>query len=362
MNKLLLLLFTLFLSSTAWSQSVHDFDSLYKKDQKFKESISKQNNTQDFFDENLPVLKFTLSSDFKNLVKNKDESKYQKATIDMMINDTVKYSQKLKIKTRGALRKSICAYPPLKLNFPKKDMHVESLREFDKMKMVSNCKPGDKYGQYVLSEFLTYQIYNIITDYSFRVRLLEVNYIDTGGRFKPSTRHSFIIEPINQLAERVDGVPVELKQIPAKYMNAEQETIMSVFQYMIGNTDFSIPGFHNMKFIKSVDYSNQEPYVIPYDFDYTGFVAAPYAIPSEVLPIDKVTERYFMGACRSKAEYQKTFELFKSKRSQIYDLIQNFDLLTKQNKKRHIKYLNQFYSAIESNYTLNNNILGNCQR
>ncbi|MFY0625588.1 MAG: hypothetical protein JXR07_04805 [Reichenbachiella sp.] len=350
----------LLITVPSFSQKIHDFDSLYKQLPDYKSAIDKAYNSSDFFDDNLPTLNITLTSDFKKLTKTKDQSKYQKAQISLMLNDTVQLNQKLKIKTRGALRKEICYYPPIKLNFPKNDMVVESMREFDKMKMVSNCRPGNTYEQYIISEYLTYKIYNILTDYSLRVRLLNVKYVDTSGKYKPNTRHSFIIEPIEQLAARKSCIPVDLFKIHSKYMNAQEETTMAIFQYMIGNTDFSVPGAHNMKFIKSTDFSKPEPYAIPYDFDYIGMINAPYAIPSEALPIKKVTDRFFMGACRTKAEYKKTIEIFKSKKSEIYKLINTNQLLSKSNKKRHIRYLDQFYKAISTSYTINNDLKGNC--
>ena len=331
------------------SRAQHDFDSLYKADPNFHKQIDTSFLDKGFFDDHQPVLSLTISTNFKYLSKKKGTPKYQDAKMTIDINDSVKLNRNLQVKARGALRKSICYFPPLKLNFKKKQMLHEDLKEFDKIKLVRNCKGGKNYDEYVLIEYLIYKMYNILTDYSFRVRLLDVVYTDTGHRKKKSVNQfSFLIEPLDLLAQRLGAVPIEQKHIGAKYLQPNEENIMSVFQYMIGNTDWSIPGLHNMKIVKSRDFNQKEPVAIPYDFDYTGLIDAPYAIPSEKLPIEEVTERLFMGACQEDAQFQKTTELFKSKKEEIYDLFRNFQFLSDKTKKKNLMYLDQFYHLLDN--------------
>ena len=64
---------------------------------------------------------------------------------------------------------------------------------------------------------------------------------------------------------------------------------MSVFQYMVGNTDWSMVRFHNVE----VSRTPRGVYVpVPYDFDWTGLVSTRYARPNEGLGIRSVRQRF----------------------------------------------------------------------
>ena len=123
---------------------------------------------------------------------------------------------------------------------------------------------------------------------------------------------------------------------------------MQSFQYMIGNTDWSLPGQHNVLVLKSKDPKVFTPVAVPYDFDYCGLVNPPYAIPSKLLPISDIKERLFHGPCRNFDSYRKILVLFVDKKREIYQLITNAELLTTTTKKDMIAYLDSFYKMINT--------------
>ncbi|MDO6473742.1 hypothetical protein [Maribacter sp. 1_MG-2023] len=133
---------------------------------------------------------------------------------------------------------------------------------------------------------------------------------------------------------------------------------ISIFQYAIGNSDWSVTGLHNIKLFTHKTGNNTKAIAVPYDFDYSGIVNAIYAIPSENLDINSVTERYFLGPCYSKETYEIMLKEFITKKSEIYNMIENFDLLKERSKKNMLSYLDSFYSQIEkknaTSYFLNN--------
>jgi hypothetical protein len=135
---------------------------------------------------------------------------------------------------------------------------------------------------------------------------------------------------------------------------------MSVFQYMIGNADYSIHGRHNVKLVKVKDFEKPNLIPVPYDFDYAGIVNAHYAIPGDNLNINSVTERYFLGPCREEQYYQKTLELFKEKKDAIYKLIEDFDYLETSAKNTLKSYLEEFYNGIESPDYIQRNFNATC--
>jgi len=344
---------------TVFSQ--YDFDSLYKYDNAFKIAHKKERKTTDIYAVEA-VMEITLEADFQDLIKRKSNDEYRDAVLKYQYNDSVLISRNLKIKPRGNMRKQICHFPPLKLNFPKKDVFIKELKDFDKIKMVGSCRKSKSYGQYLLAEYYVYKLYNILTEFSLRVRLLRVRYVDTSGRYKTDTRYAFIIEPVDELADRLDYIPIDVSGIHPNLMNPAKTNAMDVFQYMIGNTDYSVAGLHNVKLIKSTSFNIQEPVVIPYDFDYSGLVNTTYAVPYETLNLENVKERKFMGFCRTEQELGLTFEIFEKHKKEILSVYNSDCLLNKPFKKQSLKYLEEFYQNIANKHLVENDFLNGCRR
>lgn len=81
----------------------------------------------------------------------------------------------IEVAPRALTRRRICDFPPLKVYFDKQDMKGTELRGNKSLKLVTYCGVNRKYEQYYIKEFLVYRIYNLITDYSFRVKPLMVD-------------------------------------------------------------------------------------------------------------------------------------------------------------------------------------------
>jgi len=339
---------------------IHDFDSLVNHSVEFKAYAKSIEDTLDLFDSN-EILNITFESDFKHLIKNKYRDEYQDAVIKIMINDTVQVTRKIEVKPRGNVRKSTCMIPPLKLNFEKKEAFLDQMKEFDKIKMVLDCKKGTLYDQYLLLEYYAYRMQNMLTDYSLRTRLLSVTYVDTSGKMKEITQHGFFIENIDQLATRLNAIKIETKNIKDSYTDHKTLAEAYLFQYMIGNTDWSIPAMHNVYLIKSTDPNKIAPCAIPYDFDYAGIVDANYAIPDPKLGIATVRERVYRGICLSENEVQDAAKEFLDKKNQIYDLYQNDQLLDKNVKNNTLAYLDEFFEVLENKNLFKKNILDSCR-
>jgi hypothetical protein len=203
------------------------------------------------------------------------------------------------------------------------------------------------YQLIILKEFLCYEIFKVLSPYSFRVRLMEIRYIDTGRKNKEYFSWAFIIEPESMMAERLNAMPFKLDNISRNQTRVFETDVMSLFQYMIGNADYSIMGRHNVKLIRLLDSLNAPPISVPYDFDYSGIVNAPYAEPGENLNIKSITERYFLGPCRTKEEYQKAIDVFIRKKQEIYKLVNSFPYASEKIIKNVMSYLNEFYLLLE---------------
>lgn len=308
------------------------------------------------------VIGVTLKADFRAITRDiGDEREYHAAEIIYKDTGGDSLSVPLRLRTRGNFRRSreICDFPPLRLNFSSEETVNTIFHGVDKLKLVTHCRTGNRtYEQFVLQEYLLYRIYNLLTDVSFRVRLLRIEYIDTGRDYSTFVRYGFLIEDDESLAKRNGGIPAEVPSLSYSMTNLEVMTLMSMFQYMIGNTDWSINYLHNIVLITPEDRSPFLP--VAYDFDFSGVIGTPYAIPDEKLPIVNVKQRLYRGYCRSEEELQPLLELFLEKRDEIYALYYNQEGLDKGVEKRTLSYYDKFYKTISNRRGIDRAFMQNC--
>ena len=251
----------------------------------------------------------------------------------------------LRIKPRRKFRNSYCSYAPFWLNIRKADIVNEKLQEVKKIKVVTQCRGGKDYSDYVLKEYLAYKIYNLLSPVSFRVRLVHMKYIDTGRKNKLTESWGFLIEPEEMVAERNEAIVVKKDEISMRYMRPQEMDVAAMFQYMIGNPDYSIAGRHNMKILGLPGFGDEGYTPVPYDFDFTGIVNAEYAIPGDNLGITSVTQRYYLGPCREDHEFQAAIDHINSNRDEILELVSEFPYLNDKHKKEMIGYLDNYFNS-----------------
>ncbi len=302
------------------------------------------------------ILEVTIKTDFKNLINNKKERKYQKA--ELIVKD-ISYS--IRLKARGNFRLENCSFPPITLNFSETDFDDKSYAQLKKIKLVNACKMQNPYAQYILSEYLIYRTFNLMTDKSFRVKLLKIEYVDTNKNKKPVVQYGFVIEDQQIMADRLNALIIKKIGLLDQFTNTDQMAMLSIFQFMIGNTDWQVAGLHNIKLLKIKEVTEPTPYVIPYDFDFTGMVNASYAIPQPDLEIINIRERLYWGKCFSKEDLMTAIKKFSQNKDAIYQLYQNFTLLDKATLNQSINYLNSFYRIIEEEKRWKHYFVDNCK-
>ena len=253
-----------------------------------------------------------------------------------------------------------CDFPPLRLNFAKNTTQNSIFKGQDKIKLVTHCRTrGDQYEQNVLKEYLAYRLYNLFTEESYRVRLAEIRYADSGGKRDTIYKMGFLIEPAEQLASRNNKGYIEIKNVKQEHCDRDKMTMLSVFQYMIGNTDWSVPALHNIDLIQSEPSDN--PVAVPFDFDWCGLVNAPYAVPSENLNIDNVRTRLFRGYCRSEEEFEAVFREFRSKEKEIYATFESVPGLNERELEKTIRYIDRFFNILSNPNLVRNEFYNKCR-
>jgi len=293
------------------------------------------------------IVEITLRFDLTTYFRTKPKEDYLKANITFHLSNTDSISRDINLRTRGIFRNRYCVFPPIELNLKKAHFGYTDLDKISKLKMVPECSFSSDNKDYILKEYLAYKLFNVLTDSSFRVRLLTVNYIDTQKKRKPIQQFGFFIEPVEMLAARTKSIKIKSRTLNQKNIVPKVMDRLSIFNYMIGNYDWSVPGLHNILVIKPmVIDSTGLGIAIPYDFDWTGLVNASYAIPTEEMGTDNVRERIFEGICRSKEVYLKDLEQFVDKKDEFYRVVNEFPYLDKREKKDVTGYLDGFFNQL----------------
>jgi hypothetical protein len=303
----------------------------------------------------------TLAYNLKEYAKNSRNDEYVDATLVYHLGDSMAIEKEVRLKSRGNNRKENCQFPPLWINIKKAKLQNRYLEGVNKIKLVTHCANSQINMDYVLKEYLVYKIYNIISPYSFRVRLVRITYIDTGRNNREFSAWGFLIEPEEILASRLNSFPLEMDHLGYSLTDRHETDVMSIFQYIVGNPDFSITGRHNIKLLKINDINKPRAIPIPYDFDYTGFVNANYAVPGDGLPITRVTQRYYLGPCRSEETFNALINDVLAKKDEIYEMIESFEYLDRRPKEIALDFLDDFFLRAGNKDYLRRYIISTCR-
>lgn len=333
MNRCLLLLLVVITSCCANAQPVKT------------DTAAKLFAQKTFFNEH-GLLMLSFSSDFHALKHKKVKGAFQPAVVSLPLANGQTVSQPIQIAARGEFRRQNCTMPSLMVNF--KSNGPGPLSSLKKLKMVCTCNANAYSQELLLKEFLVYKIYNLLTDMSFKVRLAKVTYVDESKKEKANEQYAFFIEDVDALAKRNHCLTYEKKITQSIITDRAQSTLMNIFEFMIGNLDWSIPNRHNIRLIQAKSDSLSAPFTVPYDFDFCGLVDAPYAFPQEEFNVAKVTDRLYRGHAANEAEVSIATQLFLDKKDAIYGLINDFSLLSEGERKSMIKFLDGFYQTVNN--------------
>ena len=324
------------------------------------QEVAKQPVPAPVFFESEDPIEVTLTANLGKLRGDKTpEPPWRPATMSYRGPDGNALTVPLRARTRGIWRLRMCDFPPLRLNFAGATSKGSIFHQLDKPKLVSYCQNVDDYEQYILQEFQLYRIYQLLTPVSHKARLLKLTYADSGSGKVRAKRYGFLLEEPNALAARLGGKVMEQKGALPGDLDPYHDALVGVFQYMIGNTDFSINGLHNVELFFKADGT-----VLPiaYDFDFAGAVNARYAVPDERLNIPNVRKRLFRGYCSDADSYAKVFALFKEKKPEIYALYGDKIgmLMDRGTVKETLRYFDEFYETINDTRAAKRSIIGPC--
>jgi hypothetical protein len=312
-----------------------------------------------FFQSQDPI-EVTLTTNIGKIRGDKsDNSPWRPATLSYKTTDGNLVTVPLKAHTRGIWRLKMCEFPPLRLNFSGQTSKGTIFAKLDKPKLVNYCHDMDTYEQYILQEYQLYRIYQLLTPVTHRARLLKIVYADSADGKVRARRYGFILEEPSAVAARLGGKMMVQKGARPGDLDSFQDALFGVFEYFIGNTDFSEAGLHNVEL-----FFNSDGVVMPiaYDFDFSGAVNARYATVDPSLSIPNVRQRLFRGYCTDAESYGKAFAVFNEKKPEIYALYNDSigKLMDRGTVKETLRYFDEFYDTINNQRAAKRSIIDSC--
>ncbi len=272
----------------------------------------------------------------------------------------------IEVRLRGHSRRRVCEFPPIRLDFRRRETAGTIFEGQDKLKVVTHCRNYDRGEQDMLQEYIVYRIFNAITEDSYRVRLLRMEYVDTQGKLdsKARYRYAFVIEPADEVAARIGSTRGELTGFPVHRHDKSVAARVYVFQYLVGNTDYSfVKADYDDFCCHNGDLFERDGKVLylPYDFDLTGVVNARYAYPDPLLPIDNVTSRLYRGLCTDRSLLTAAIRRVAAREAEILAIVDEVSGLSKDNVETTRRYLKRFFEQARDQNAMLRNFERRCQ-
>lgn len=303
-------------------------------------------STRGLFDSD-EILQVKLNGKLKELLNDRESANPQRFPFSLSFTNEqgAETLMPVEVSTRGHFRrmKQNCTNPPMLIRFPATGPHLSTIfKTQHKLKLVLPCA-GEEY---IVREWLLYKIYNLLSPKSFKARLVKIQLTDERNKKPVNPVYGILLEEETQMAIRNQATVVETKLRPQQTETSSFLT-MSVFQFLIGNTDWSVEYLQNIKLM--TPQTGGAPITVAYDFDHAGLVGAPYAQPAEELQMSSTRERRYRGYCiKDLSVFNPVLAEFNRVKADIYKLYTDCKFLDEKYIKSTLRYLDEFYATISN--------------
>lgn len=314
------------------------------------------------------LLNITLTAPFRQIDRERDKKAEYAGALSYTDSEGAPVVLNIKLQVRGNYRldPKICRYSQLWLNIRTGQAEGTLFENQDKLKLVMQCRDNDRYAGYIAREQQAYVMYRRLSALSLGTRLLSATYIDSDNPDRRRTHLAFFVEHQDRLAERSGMESVDLERINVNNLDPEQSSLVALFMFLIGNTDFSLVKgalgeecCHNAKLL--VD-SRGIYHPIPYDFDASGFVDADYAAgPKPSLKISSNRQRLFRGYCAHQAALAVAIGRLQEARDALLSIASDTRYPGTGAAERSVDYLSAFYAIIGDQASRQKRIINDCR-
>jgi hypothetical protein len=289
-------------------------------------------------------LEIKLGYSNKDMNRKTNDSTFIDTTLEFLQNE--KWSSlQVNLRARGNFRRNECYFPPIKMKI-KKDQYQGTIFDGNKtMKLVLPCKLESENNDNILQEYIAYKIYERISPFHFKTRRVNIDFSEPKGKkIKKFSLKGFLIEDDKRVAKRHEGKVFEryVHPMAMQHLTSVQNAF---FQYLLGNTDFSVAYQHNGKLL----YVNKEIIPLPYDFDMTGWVNPSYATVNTTLGINSVQDRKYRGFKREQQYFDEVRQQFLDQKADLMKMISSFEgeFSNQSEYENMFEFLKSFYDVLE---------------
>ena len=314
------------------------------------------------------MLIVTLEAPMTTLLRERPVARQYPAKLRYTNDNGTVEEVAVRVRARGKFRRdpSNCRFPPIRLRFRGADVEDTIFDGLRRVPIVTHCQNSNLYTQGVLREYMAYRILQEVTELSLHVRLFRITYVDTEGTERDRETFAFAIEHRNRLAAR-SGIPLlEIPRTRVANLDSEYLNLTSLFQFLIGNTDFSpilaAEGencCHNYRLFGVAENSAPQ-YPVPYDFDMTGVVNLPHSHPNPTFKLRDVRQRLYRGRCVNNTLVPGSIAVFQEKRDSILGLVEKLPGASRSTRSALRNYINGFYSVIDNPRRVQREIIDHC--
>jgi len=314
------------------------------------------------------VLDVMIEAPLTTLMKERPDEEYLEGSFSYTEADGNQQTFSLKLRTRGNYRRDPehCRFAPIRLNFGVSEVAGTLFEGQDKLKLVTHCLTGRmRAEQLVVREYIAYRLLHELTSVSYNVRMFRIRYVDTEGA-RDLTRLAFVIEDDAAVADRNGLELIDVRSISPEELDPRQQNLLHIFEYMIGNTEYSLVNpepkkscCHNVDMLSASGGPLYLP--LPYDFDFAGLVNAPYAEPNPRYPLRTVRTRYYKGVCGNNELLPDTLRSFRVARDSFERVIEDAEFLSASTRKSIRAYLEKFFDRISDQESVDKYLIGNCR-
>ena len=268
------------------------------------------------------------------------------------------------VRARGKSRRETCTFPPLRLDLKKRTAKGTPFEGQNKLKLVTHCRSGASFQQYVLEEYALYRVLNLLTPSSFRVRLLRLSYQQQGEAPETTVNNAFVIEDDDDVAARMGAEAVDVTSIAQDRLDERHATLVALFQYLAANTDWSMVNgpegdscCHNGKPVRSGEVYR----VVPFDFDLAGIIRAPYAEANPDLGVRHVRDRVYRGFCVERPVLDEAIRRFRAVEQDVLGVYDTIPGLSESEIKDQKRYIERFYAVLDEPRSVERELVRSCR-
>jgi hypothetical protein len=325
--------------------------------------VSFSQKNQDLLFSSTTPLNISIRMTIADIKKTKSSSSYVHEKFYYRNNSGIPDSVNVKLRARGNFRFRECHYPPAWIKIDKKEAMGTIFEKNRSVKLVLPCRSAAG-NDHIIREFLCYKLFESVSDFFFHARLLKIDFTEINRKKEKMARLTgILIEDFDDLAKRLNANPEKNIRLHPNLLNDTSAARLYLFEYMISNTDWSTVYQHNTKLILR----KPRAFIsIPYDFDMSGLVDAPYSVVSQIgdqqLPIQHVTQRLYRGFCIPPGVLEYVRQEFISRKEMLLLIPPKYGAELSPDKLKFInRYLNDFFNTLADDKQFKRRITDKCR-